>query len=91
MYSRFQVLKAYHLLLPREEFMAFLTRSDCPLEYLIFSAGVMMTYEEYDFGNDVIMTGDRVTMENTLEYVTLIPSLEVINGPRPSWLLICII
>jgi len=61
--------------------MAFLTRSDCPLEYLILGAGVTMTYEEYDFGNDVIVTGDRVTIENMLEYVTLIPSLEVIVDP----------
>jgi hypothetical protein len=49
---------------PHNEFKAFLARSRCPLEALIFGAG--MTIKNYQ----------------RAEYITLIPSLEVVVDPE---------
>jgi hypothetical protein len=50
---------------PHKEFMAFLARSSCPMERLIFSAG-----------------GAGMTDENRAEYISLVPSLEIVFDPR---------
>ncbi|OJA14697.1 hypothetical protein AZE42_09979 [Rhizopogon vesiculosus] len=58
-----RVLEAHYLVWCHKEFMAFLARSDCPLEHLILGFGVMMT--------------ERERRKAKREYIALLPSLEV--------------